>query len=208
MTERPAKRPPPPSPNAIRVRPDAFARRLKQGLLTPDDKALIERARIVKERTAAGVPMAKIAEEVGIAERSLSEWMTHGPASVALAHLNHEDDIDEETRLERIKKAENARLEALGTHALDFYEDCFRRKEEPDGKGGSRRVWEDRPLAQWATDRISKKKGWDTPTKAQRPVIQVGSLTIIQQMGAVAADDAKILARSQGAPIDAEFTEA
>jgi len=177
----------------------AFRRRLELGLLNTRDRETLELARRVRKAVSENVPMGEIAHDVNMKEDSLRAWLRRGMAKQAFAYLEQEDSQDDELIAERKRKGERIRLEAQGENSIAFIEDCFRYQLTREG-----RQWKSPPLAQWATEKMMKFKGWDQNTKAQRPIIQVGELTIINQMSGVAADDAKLKARAIQAEVIVE----
>jgi hypothetical protein len=168
----------------------ALRNRLETGVLTPEDRKFLERGRRVKMAMAQGVTLASIAEQEGIEARALGLWIRGATAREVFGYLEAEDASDDDAILDRKRKAERTRLEAQGENAIAFVEDAFKHKWTDAG-----RVWAQPQLAMWATERMFKTKGWDQAGSAKRPVIQVGDVTIIARMDAVASDDAKLAHR-------------
>jgi len=142
-----------------------------------------------------------LAKSINMNERSLRSWLKRGVAKQAFLYLEQEDASDEDVIAERKRKSERVRLEAQGENSIAFIEDCFQYQMTRDG-----RQWKSPPLAQWATEKMMKFKGWDVNKTAQRPIITVGELTIINQMAGVASDDAKLAKRARDSVIDVVAT--
>lgn len=170
----------------------AFLARLQRGDLTPDDQERVALAKAIKEGRAANLTYEEIARRLGV-KRVMLTGFVNGPIyDAALQYLDWLAGSDEDRARARREKEEREEFFGFGKDALAFLRDAFRRSPVQLEGGEVREVWESPAMAQWATERVMRGKGWDQPVQDRRPVIQI-NVEMKERVGtSILADDERL----------------
>jgi transposase-like protein len=176
--------------------------RLAAGQLTPDDKALLERARLVRVERSAGRAFTEIAPRVGITHQQLARWVRGATYRVLAEYLDRGAVAEANATAEgRVQEARTA-LAGLAPDAVRVLEESFARHpagtqrtiKGPDGKpqavdiGGTLVSKAD---AQWAAEKVLRGTGLTETGISARPVVVINVESIKAVLTAIRADVAR-----------------
>lgn len=152
-------------------------------------------AREVYRMEEEGLSISTIAEKLRIPVRQLGKFVKSEFYANTCGKLRRIRDNDEDARLEAQKREERRIFEEFGKDALDYYKLCFKRDEHGN--------FLDAGAAAWATEKVTKGRGWDQPPASVRATLEVRVEVVSAKMDAIRAADAI----RRGEVQDAEYIE-